>query len=120
VKFGRQFVGYIHKDHLSAPWDIPQDYSVGDDLLARVLYVLPTVKFVYLSLKKELCDPEANSAPSASVKIGSIVEEAKVRDFDVLMAVYMQGHIFVNYCIYLGSLAFICIYTVSVPGCTTL
>jgi len=86
VKFGRHFVGYIHKDHLSAPWDTPQDYSVGDDLLARVLYVLPTVKFVYLSLKKELCDPEANSAPSPSVKIGSIVKEAKVRDFDVLMA----------------------------------
>jgi len=87
VKFGRHFVGYIHKDHLSAPWDSPQDYSIGDDLLARVLYVLPTVKFVYLSLKKDLYDPEANSTPSASVKIGSIVKEAKVRDFDVLVAV---------------------------------
>jgi hypothetical protein len=87
VKFGRHFVGYIHKDHLSAPWDSPQDYSVGDDLLARVLYVLPTVKFVYLSLKKELCDPEADSTPSASLMTGSIVKKTKVRDFDVLMAV---------------------------------
>jgi hypothetical protein len=48
------------------------------------------VKFVYLSLKKELCDPEANSTPSASVKIGSIIKEAKVRDFDVLMAVIIN------------------------------
>ena len=87
MKFGRHFVGYIHKDHLSAPWDTLQDYSVGDDLLARVLYVLPTVKFVYMSLKKELYDPEANSTPSASLKIGSVIKEAKVRDFDVLMAV---------------------------------
>lgn len=87
MKFGRHFVGYIHKDHLSAPWDTPQDYSVGDDLLASVLYVMPTVKFVYLSLKKELRDPEANSTPPASVKIRSIVKKAKVRDFDVLMAV---------------------------------
>lgn len=82
VKFGRHFVGYIHKDHLSAPWDTPQDYSVGDDLLARVLYVLPTVKFVYLSLKKELCDPEVNSIPSASLKMGTIVKKAKVEHVD--------------------------------------
>jgi hypothetical protein len=78
VKFGRQFVGYIHKDHLSALWDTPEDYSVGDELLARVLYVLPTVKFVYLSLKKELCNSEVNCAPPDSLKVGNIVKKAKV------------------------------------------
>lgn len=88
MKFGSHFVGYIHKDHLSAPWDTPQDYSIGDDHHARVLYVLPTVKFVYLSFKKELGDPEANSMPSASLKIGSIVKKAKVRDFDGSEYVY--------------------------------
>lgn len=78
MKFGRQFVGYIHKDHLSALWDTPEDYSVGDELLARVLYVLPTVKFVYLSLKKELCNSEVNCAPPDSLKVGNIVKKAKV------------------------------------------
>jgi hypothetical protein len=80
-------VGYVHKDHLSALWDTPQDYSAGDDILARVLYVLPTVKFIYLSLKKELCDPEAIIAPSKSVKFGDIVKRAKV-------SLYLGGIIF--------------------------
>jgi hypothetical protein len=71
-------MGYVHKDHLSTLWDTPQEYSAGDDILARVLYVLPTVKFVYLSLKKEPCDPEAISAPSKSLKFGDIVKKAKV------------------------------------------
>lgn len=78
MKFGKHFVGYIHKDHLTALWDTPEDYSVGDDLLARVLYVLPTVKFVYLSLKKELCNPEANCAPPDTLKVGNVVRKAKV------------------------------------------
>lgn len=77
MKAGKQFVGCIYKDHLSAPWDTPEDYSVGDDLLARVLYILPTVKFVYLSLKKELCNPGANCAPPDSLKVGNI-RKAKV------------------------------------------
>lgn len=71
-------MGYVHKDHLSALWDTPQDYSTGDDILARVLYVLPTVKLIYLSLKKELFDPEAIIALSKSVKFGDIVKKAKV------------------------------------------
>lgn len=78
MKFGKHLVGYIHKDHLSALWHTPLDYSAGDSLLARVLYVLPTVKFVYLSLKKELCDPEANVLSSGSLKVGDIVKKAKV------------------------------------------
>jgi hypothetical protein len=77
VKTGKHFVGFIYKDHLSTLWDVPEDYSVGDDLLARVLYVLPIVKFVYLSLKKELCDPGADCAPPDSLKVGSI-RKAKV------------------------------------------
>lgn len=78
MKFGQHIVGYVHKDHLSALWDVPQDYSAGDDIFARVLYVLPTVKFVYLSLKKDLCDPEAIITTSKCLKFGDIVKRAKV------------------------------------------
>jgi hypothetical protein len=72
VKAGSYFVGFIYRDHLSALWDTPEDYSVGDDLLARVLYVLPIVKFVYLSLKKELCDLGADCGTPNSMTVGSV------------------------------------------------
>lgn len=71
------FTGYINEHQLEKSTSLPSSYSVDSVLQARILYVMPITKLVYLSLN--LCDefkhfPEAES----KYKIGTIIEEARV------------------------------------------
>ena len=58
VTFGN-VIGYVHKDHLPQPLDM-SCYSKNPNLVAVVLYTLPLVNAVYLSLKPSLVNPEKN------------------------------------------------------------
>lgn len=46
-----QFDAFINENHLGAG-KRPSDFKVGQDIVARVLYVMPLTKFVFLTLNK--------------------------------------------------------------------
>jgi ribosomal protein S1 len=56
VTFGN-LVGYIHKDHLVDINDKTSAYEKSSNHTAVVLYTLPLVNAVYLSLKSSLINP---------------------------------------------------------------
>lgn len=70
-------VGYIHKDHLAETFDDMKSYEKGSKLVAVVLYTVPLVNAVYLSLKPSLVDPE-KTAPPQSLPLGRIIDNATV------------------------------------------
>lgn len=70
-----EFTGYVNEHQLSSPTATPHDYEVDDMLEARVLYVMPLTKLVYLSLN--LVDDFAITDDN-KLRVGSIVEQARV------------------------------------------
>ncbi|KAJ9583610.1 hypothetical protein L9F63_022054, partial [Diploptera punctata] len=76
------FTGYIHEDHLSNIWDKVDGYSLGHIQPATLLYIMPTVKFAFLSLKKDFRSSEPISLPFDKVKIGDILKSAEVFHLD--------------------------------------
>ena len=77
VNCGGHFKGYIHQDHLSDLWDKLENCSAGDTYTGILLYIMPTVKFFILSLKKNLYSPEPVDLSLGEVTIGD-VRKAKV------------------------------------------
>ena len=57
VTFGN-LIGYVYKDHLAQLMDDMKSYSKSSNLVAVVLYTLPLINAVYLSIKPSLVDPE--------------------------------------------------------------
>ena len=77
VTFGN-LLGYVYKDHLARPTDQLSAYAAKPKLVAVVLYTLPLVNAVYLSLKTSLvAEPQAAAAAEA-LAIGRVFDTAKV------------------------------------------
>ncbi|BFF90401.1 protein RRP5 homolog [Drosophila madeirensis] len=75
------FTAYVNEHHLSNALDTPEDYELNEEYSARVLYVMPLTKLVYLTLNldmKQQAEDEDEQEGEESLKKGSIVEKAKV------------------------------------------
>lgn len=70
------FTAYINEHQLQTPTKQPKDYDVDDVLDARVLYVMPLTKLVYLSLNLREAITEENT--DSKIKIGDVIEQAKI------------------------------------------
>lgn len=82
------FTAYVNEHQLKDPLTLPEDYEVNTTYEARILYVMPLTKFVYLSLnlrndkepKSESLENEddVDAKVSTPLKRGDVVENAKV------------------------------------------
>ncbi|XP_022211843.1 protein RRP5 homolog [Drosophila obscura] len=75
------FTAYVNEHHLSNGLETPEDYELNEEYSARVLYVMPLTKLVYLTLNldiKQRAEDEDEQEPAEPLKKGSIVEKAKV------------------------------------------
>lgn len=68
------FTAYVNEHQLETPISTPEDYEVDSVVDARILYVMPLTKLVYLSLN--LCETIDQS--DSELKIGTIIEQARV------------------------------------------
>lgn len=68
------FTAYVNEHQLETPLSSPEDYEIDSEVEARVLYVMPLTKLVYLSLN--LC--EVIVCPDDELKVGTIIEQARV------------------------------------------
>ena len=75
--------GLIYKTQLDEPADCPDDYNAGAAAHARLLYTLPVVRRVYLSLRPAVCRLPV-SEPDADLLAESAGErlQAQVLDAD--------------------------------------
>lgn len=84
--FGGNLIGYINEHQLGTTnrgkrFSRPTDFEKDTELLARVLYVMPLTKLVYLSLHlqdKFTVSSRDDGAEGKLVAPGTIVEEARV------------------------------------------
>ena len=76
VTFGN-LIGYIHKDHLAKTFDDMKTYAKGSNQVAVVLYTIPLVNAVYLSLKPTLVDP-TKAASTEPLALGRFIENATI------------------------------------------
>jgi len=79
------FSAYINEHHLANPLDTLDAYELNEDYNARVLYVMPLTKLVYLTLNLDIKagdevgkDQDEEGQEEESLKVGSVVEKAKV------------------------------------------
>ncbi|KAH8278785.1 hypothetical protein KR018_009476 [Drosophila ironensis] len=75
------FAAYINEHHLASPLDAVEAYDLNEDYNARVLYVMPLTKLVYLTLNLDIKPVEQQAESEeleAPLKIGSVVEKARV------------------------------------------
>lgn len=80
------YTAYVNEHHLSDPLSLPEDYEVNAKYEARILYVMPLTKFVYLTLnlrttvetKTEASEESEEGFTEIEIKPGDIVENAKV------------------------------------------
>ncbi|EDV92511.1 protein RRP5 homolog [Drosophila grimshawi] len=74
------FRGYVNEHYLSEALYTPQDYEVNEEYLARVLYVMPLTKLVYLTFNLNIgVTAEQEAADEEELpKKGTIVEKARV------------------------------------------
>lgn len=78
------FRGYVNEHHLEEALHTTQDYELNEEYLARVLYVMPLTKLVYLTFNLDISttaqqlkqDNEIDE--EQSLRKGSIVEKARV------------------------------------------
>lgn len=83
--FGGNLIGYINEHQLGTTkggkqFAQPKDFENGAELLARVLYVMPLTKLVYLSLHlqdKFAVSSQGEEAMEQIIAAGTIVEEAR-------------------------------------------
>lgn len=71
VTFGN-LVGYIHRDHLIDSTDLSAQYVKGANYTAVVLYTVPLVNAVYLSLKSSLS--RVKPTEKEVIEIGKIID----------------------------------------------
>lgn len=82
--FGDNFIGYINEHQLGASekrkFHQPKDFSVGTELQARILYVMPLTKLVYLTLnlQEKFEVAQKNQKGEIILPVGTIVDDAKV------------------------------------------
>ncbi|XP_064554596.1 protein RRP5 homolog [Drosophila montana] len=77
------FRGYVNEHHLAEALHTPPDYELNEEYLARVLYVMPLTKLVYLTLNLDISVTTEKPAMEGDeqqeqLKKGSIVEKARV------------------------------------------
>ncbi|XP_037828892.1 LOW QUALITY PROTEIN: protein RRP5 homolog [Lucilia sericata] len=81
------YTAYVNEHQLADPLTLPEDYEVNVKYEARILYVMPLTKFVYLTLNlrnnvdtKTETSEEGDDEESTKTKLnpGDIVENAKV------------------------------------------
>ncbi|KNC26827.1 hypothetical protein FF38_13012 [Lucilia cuprina] len=81
------YTAYVNEHQLADPLTLPEDYEVNVKYEARILYVMPLTKFVYLTLNlrnnvdtKTDTSEEGEDEESTKTKLnpGDIVENAKV------------------------------------------
>lgn len=71
------YTAYVNEHQLHQPLALPNDFEINAKHEARILYVMPLTKFVYLTLN--LCDNvNTNLEGAEKLKHGDIVENAKV------------------------------------------
>lgn len=81
--FNEHFIGYINEHQLGIeegkPFIQPKNFHVGEERKARILYVQPLTKLVYLTLNlQEKFIVNANEDTSTILPIGTILPDAKV------------------------------------------
>ncbi|KAH8363499.1 hypothetical protein KR084_010954 [Drosophila pseudotakahashii] len=79
------FSAYINEHHLANALDTLDAYELNEDYNARVLYVMPLTKLVYLTLNLDIKagdevgkDQDGEEQEEEPIKVGSVVEKAKV------------------------------------------
>lgn len=82
VLYNDDKVGYISERHLSTPGKKLQNYSVGTELKARLLYIMPAVKSAYFSLDPTILSAALPVSPFTTINIGDIILKAKVTGVD--------------------------------------
>ncbi|KAM8705693.1 hypothetical protein ACLKA7_010056 [Drosophila subpalustris] len=76
------FRGYVNEHHLGEALHTPKDYELNEEYLARVLYVMPLTKIVYLTFNLDISVTAEGLAKETDegqlLRKGSIVEKARV------------------------------------------
>ncbi|XP_017140750.1 protein RRP5 homolog [Drosophila miranda] len=74
------FTAYVNEHHLANALETPEDYELNEEYHARVLYVMPLTKLVYLTLNLDIKQraEDVEEQEEEPLKPGSIVEKAKV------------------------------------------
>eukprot|EP00099_Drosophila_melanogaster_P023471 NP_651245.1 uncharacterized protein Dmel_CG5728 [Drosophila melanogaster] len=79
------FSAYVNEHHLANALDTLDAYELNEDYNARVLYVMPLTKLVYLTLNLDIKtgaavakDQDEEEQEVEPIKVGSVVEKAKV------------------------------------------
>ncbi|XP_017009122.2 rRNA biogenesis protein RRP5 [Drosophila takahashii] len=72
------FSAYINEHHLANALDTLDAYELNEDYNARVLYVMPLTKLVYLTLNLDIKAGDNEEQEEEPLKVGSVVEKAKV------------------------------------------
>lgn len=68
------FTAYVNEHQLERPLSAPEDYAVDAELDARVLYVMPLTKLVYVSLNLS----ESIARTDSELGVGTIIAQARV------------------------------------------
>lgn len=68
------FTAYVNEHQLQRPLSAPEDYEVDAELDARVLYVMPLTKLVYVSLNLS----ESIARTDSELGVGTIIAQARV------------------------------------------
>ncbi|XP_060651092.1 uncharacterized protein LOC132787803 [Drosophila nasuta] len=71
------FRAFVNEHHLAEPLHTSDDYEVNSEYEARVLYVMPLTKLVYLTLNLDIKKPIGEGDEETLIK-GRIVEKARV------------------------------------------
>lgn len=81
--FDENFIGYINEHQLGIgeekSFHKPRDFKVGSELAARILYVQPLTKLVYLTLNlQERFQITSTDGENSILPVGTIIKDAKV------------------------------------------
>lgn len=82
--FSDNFIGYINEHQLGASekrkFHQPKDFTAGTELQARILYVMPLTKLVYLTLnlQEKFEVAQKNQKGEVILPVGTVIEDAKV------------------------------------------
>lgn len=72
------FRGYVNEHHLAEALHTPQDYELNEEYMARVLYIMPLTKLIYLTLNLDINVTAPVDETETELKKGAIVEKARV------------------------------------------
>ncbi|KAL9893579.1 ribosomal RNA Processing 5 [Glossina fuscipes fuscipes] len=76
------FTAYVNEHQLDSPLALPETFQIGSVHKARILYVMPLTKLVYLTLNlRNLSEENTSASEIELLKRGDIVEDARVHHF---------------------------------------